>query len=234
MRVTLRVISSLVVCAAFAACSEPTATTNSSARSFSPAPAFSFSSAGSPGVSSQQLTLTSKGGSFNLGLFSVNFPANAVCDPGQSSYGPTEWDKPCVTLGDNQSLTLTASVSLGLNGLGVDFGPDVRFSPDAQVTLSTDIFARFITGNRAYYAAHPDALRAYALLYTRSLGGDRTPDYVTDPSAITHIDMQTGRVWRRIKHFSGYSVTTGLACSPSPDDPDCIEVDNPAIGTSGK
>ena len=44
-----------------------------------------------------------------------------------------------------------------------------------------------------------------------------------DASLITNVDLVTGRVWRRIKHFSGYSVLSGLECVVSELDPDCVE-----------
>jgi hypothetical protein len=57
----------------------------------------------------------------------------------------------------------------------------------------------------------------------------------------TDFDVQTKKdgstiVWRKIKHFSGYNVATGEECTPSPDDPDCIDVGdghswNPAGGS---
>jgi hypothetical protein len=36
-------------------------------------------------------------------------------------------------------------------------------------------------------------------------------------------------VWRRIKHFSGYNVVSGLPCDPSPDDPNCVDNGGPIV-----
>ncbi len=83
-----------------------------------------------------------------------------------------------------------------------------------------------IRSNQSFFASNPSTLRPLALDYSPTLGGDAVADYVSDPSLITHIDLTTGRIWRRVKHFSGYSQTNGLPCDPSPDDPDCIEVDD--------
>jgi hypothetical protein len=52
-------------------------------------------------------------------------------------------------------------------------------------------------------------------------------DYLSDPSLVTHVDLNTGTVWRRVKHFSGYLMGSGESCEPSPDFPECIAVDGP-------
>src|SRR5215213_3539441 len=45
-------------------------------------------------------TVDSKGGTFNVGPHYVKFPANSICDPASTTYGPTEWDKPCQVIKD--------------------------------------------------------------------------------------------------------------------------------------
>lgn len=208
---------------AAAACSEPSATPTGLAASRT-APAFDYSGSGAYGTQSSSFTVTSKGGSFSLGgVFTVNFPNNSICDPDLSSYGPGEWDRSCVTLGD-RAVNITATVLLTPNGAAVDFSPALRFAPEKVVTISTDIFASTILANKAYYQANPSALRPLAIYYSNRLGSAGIADYLSDPTLVTHIDLTTGRVWRRVKHFSGYSQTSGLACNPSPDDPDCIEI----------
>jgi len=57
------------------------------------------------------------------------------------------------------------------------------------------------------------------------LGGlDRVNAFIA-----THVNLTTGIVWRRVKHFSGYNISSGLPCDPSPDDPDCIDTGGPTI-----
>jgi len=68
------------------------------------------------GLRSTTFTLTSAGGSFDVGMFTVNFPANSVCDPNASSYGPGTWDSPCDTLDDGQSVTVTATYGFTFSG----------------------------------------------------------------------------------------------------------------------
>lgn len=229
MRVTSRTLAALAVIVFGAACGEPTAVQTPTAPRFAPsskAPSFDFSSAGRLGIAGSDFTLTPAGGSFQVGLFTVNFPAGSVCDPSASTYGPTEWDKSCVPLSGSKAIAMHASVQLTPTGLAVDFQPQLRFVPTSQVTISTDIFAPLIVANRQFFQQNPAVLRTLAMYYSPSLGAGHVADYQVDPSLITHINLTTGRIWRRVKHFSGYVLGSGEPCTPSPDNPDCIQVDS--------
>lgn len=208
-------------------CSEsPSAPTATPARSLSASsPSFNYDSyRSSYGDSFASFIVTPAGGSYSVnGLFDVNFPANSVCDPDLSSYGEGTWNSSCVPL--NRALRITAQVRLSSGGISVDFQPALRFVPTTRVTVSTDLFASFIKANRGYFNANPAALRPFAMYYSPFIGGSRVADYLSDRSLVTHIDLNTGRVWRRVKHFSGYNVTSGESCDPADGDPDCIEVD---------
>lgn len=182
------------------------------------------------GFRSTTFAVTSAGGSFNVGMFTVNFPANSVCDPKSSSYGPGTWDSPCATLGDGQSVTITATYGYTLTGGPVvDFSPALRFNPNATVTISTDAYAPVLTYFRNYWLANPSALRYFGMYYTPDFGATGLTDAGRDASLITHVNLTTGVVWRRIKHFSGYNISSGLPCDPSPDDPDCIDTGGPDV-----
>lgn len=229
MRVTLRSFAALAALVVAAGCGEapsaPSATTSLVPSNRAP----SFDLSARRGFGAQQSTtfrLTARGGTFTVGagLFQVVFPAGSVCDPRLTQDIPSEWNQDCVTLGARDAIQVTATVRLGAEGLAVDFEPGLRFAKDAGVTISTDAFAPIIAGNRGFFAQHPSALRPLAMYYTASLGGEEVADYLLDPSLVTHIDLKTGRVWRRVWHFSGYSITNGQSCEPSPDDPDCVEV----------
>lgn len=227
MRDNLRLIYVGLSLLIVAGCSETSTSPSATAtRSFTPAdaPAFDYSTIGSSfGDSRSSFVVTPNGGSFSVGgLFTVNFPAGSICDPDLSSYGEGTWDSSCVPL--NRPILITGTARLGLSGMGADFQPDMRFVPSKQVTISTDVFASLIRANASFFAKYPSTLRPLAVYYTPTLGGTRVADYVSDPTLVTHIDLTTGRIWRRVKHFSGYSQTTGLACDPSPGDPDCIDV----------
>jgi hypothetical protein len=133
-------------------------------------------------------------------------------------------------LDDGQFISVHATISLTSGVLAVDFTPALRFSPGAQVIIYTDIFASIIKGNKDYLGNHPDALNPLTLFYTPTIGGSTVKDFKADKSVQTHVDLNSGRIWRRVKHFSGYSIVTGESCEPSPDNPDCVAVDDPTKG----
>jgi len=182
------------------------------------------------GPRSATFTVTAAGGSFDVGMFTVNFPANSICDPNTSGYGPGTWDSPCNTLADGQSVTVTATYGFTLRGGPVvDFATNLRFNPKTTVTISTDAYAPVLTFFRNYWLGNPDALRYFGMYYTSDFGATGLTDAGLDASLGTHVNLTTGIVWRRIKHFSGYNVSSGLPCDPSPDDPDCIDTGGPTI-----
>jgi hypothetical protein len=225
MRLNPRFLAIAAALLAAAACSD-TATLPTSATpdrvSAAQAPAFDFGTAGRPGLLSTEFTVPPVGGTFSLsGLYNVTFPAGAICDPSRSNYA--DWGAPCPTL--KSAIKVRATVQLTAGGLAVDFQPELRFAPGSPVTISTGMFAPFILANRTFFSQHPSALRPFAMLYTPSLGANPVADYLTDPDAVTHINLSTGQVWRHVKHFSGYSIFGGGSCDPSPDNPDCISVD---------
>ena len=209
-----------------AACSDSTTSLRQTAPHTSSAPTFDFSGAASAlGSSEYDFVVNADGGSFSVGAYTVSFSGNSVCDPTTSTYGSTEWDNNCDVLAAGQSIKVHATTSLTSDGLTVDFTPALRFSPSAKVTISTDMFASFILANQDYFQTHHSALSAFAILYSPGLGSKAVNDFTADRSVTTHVDLNTGIVWRRVKHFSGYSVVTGESCDPSPDNPDCIEID---------
>jgi len=182
------------------------------------------------GPKSTTFTLTAAGGSFDVGTFTVNFPANSVCDPSVSSYGPGTWDSDCATLGNGQSITVKATYGFTVSdGPVVDFSPALRFNPKTTVTISTDLYAPVLTTFRAWFLANPSALRYFGVYYTPDFGTTAFTDAGRDESLVTHVNLTTGIVWRRIKHFSGYNISSGLPCDPSPDDPECIDDGGPRV-----
>ena len=124
---------------------------------------------------------------------------------------------------------MTATYGFNNGGPVIDFSPELRFSPSTNVTLSTSLYASILTSGRGYFEHNPSALRFFGMYYVPSLGSKIVTDAASDPSLVTHVNLTTGLVWRRIKHFSGYSVATGLACDPSPDNPDCVDSGGPVI-----
>ena len=227
MRVTLRTLAATAALFAAAACSDSTVMPTPGSGSLTAsdrAPSLSLS-VGSTIYLGGDFNLTSAGGTFTIaGIYTVNFPKNAVCDPGLTDYSAAQWDAPCVTLADGQSIKVHGTVMMTTSGVAVDFQPELQFSPSANVTLYTDLYGPTIVRNRAYYAAHPGDLGSLAMSYIPSIGGDRTADYAGDASVITHVSLLDGRVWRRIKHFSGYTVFTGDKCVAAAGDSTCVDV----------
>jgi hypothetical protein len=114
--------------------------------------------------------------------------------PGISGYGPGTWDRACTTATSPIVFTITSTIEDGRPKITVR--PDVRFSPSKTVTASF---------------ADPVAAKAYGALinYCPTLGLPCIDESLTDPSLKTYTDPATGRVSRRLKHFSGYTVVFG-------------------------
>lgn len=176
------------------------------------------------GFRSSYLVLTANGGTYNIGdgIYTLSVPANGVCVLG-STYGPTEWEAPCDTLGDRESIVVRATIGFANGGPVIDFAPSLRFNPKAQVTLSTTIYAQQLVPYQDYYTNNPWALRSFGMYYTSDFGVSGSNDAAFDTTVVTHVNLRTGVVWRRVKHFSGYNIAVGVACDPSPEDPNCVE-----------
>jgi hypothetical protein len=182
------------------------------------------------GLRSTTFTLTAAGGSYDIGggFYTLNVPADGVCVL-ESSYGPGEWDAPCQTLSGNQTITVTATFGFARGGPMVDFSPGLRFNPNSQVTLSTGMYAPLLTTLRPLMAQNSALLRHFAMYYTSDFGASGAADAAFDPTAVTHVNLRSGMVWRRVKHFSGYYLAGGMPCDPSPDDPNCSEGPPPVV-----
>jgi hypothetical protein len=63
----------------------------------------------------------------------------------------------------------------------------------------------------------------FAILYVPTGGGANIDEVRStgDASMVTHVDLQTGLVWRRVKHFSGYLITAGFSCPSVAADGTC-------------
>jgi hypothetical protein len=82
----------------------------------------------------------------------------------------------------------------------VDFTPNIRFVPSALPT-------NWVILTFADYAASLDPW--YNILYCTTATSACYDESTTDPSLVTTRNPVTGRVTRRIKHFSGYLVGAG-------------------------
>jgi hypothetical protein len=130
---------------------------------------------------------------------SLTFPAGSVCDPTKSTYGIGQWDQPCTAARSS----VTVQVKAWLDATGhprVDFTPNLRFVP--SVLPSGWVVLTF-----ADYAASLDPF--FNILYCHNEHDKCVDESLTDPSLITERNPVTGKVTRRIKHFSGYNVGAG-------------------------
>jgi hypothetical protein len=169
------------------------------------------------------------GGSVGLlGLYTLNFPAGSVCDPSaqdsQDGYASQSWDAPCTPASGDIAVHATLIWSNGR--LSADFVPALRFVPGQVVTMSSSLYAPLVQyyGNSAFSNG---VAKRWGIGYAPYIGAPGIVDSKADNSLKTHINSQTGIVWRRIKHFSGYFMY-GIAatpCDPSDGDPNCIWYD---------
>lgn len=131
---------------------------------------------------------------------SITFPAHSLCDPSTSTYGIGEWDKPCDVATKSQNIQVKAWID-GAGHPRVDFTPNVRFVPSSDpynwvVLTFSDVAA----------SLDPFFNIDYCPVLTSN---DCINEALTDPSVATVHDPVTGKVTRRVKHFSGYNVAAG-------------------------
>jgi hypothetical protein len=197
-------IAALAVTASCGDTAAPTAATPTTS-----SPSASLSRGGSYGGQQYSFDLSPQGGVYWLGQYMLVVPANAVCDPARSSYGAGTWNDPCPLA--RRSIHMTATVTTVDGRDYVDFSPDIRFAPSSSqsgwVTLHT--FRLAAIGGRG-------DLRRFSILFAQEPGGPLVDESATDPTVATHVNTRTGAIWRRVKHFTGYNVYSGLVddCTP--------------------
>ena len=145
-----------------------------------------------------------------IGAHLLVIPANSVCDPATSGYGPSTWANPCTTI--KKPISVTAKASTMADGHPyVDFDTHLRFKPTSDTSSWVML-----------YLQDANAGVQSKILWcpiTALLCIDETATSTTG-TLETHYDNQTYFVYRRIQHFSGYNVTGGRdECDPT--DPTC-------------
>lgn len=211
------VVASVLVIGLLAGCSDnvvaPSAAPSAGPVSAMLAPAGrpSLTLSGNHGVNGiTTFTVTPSGGVFFVGKHAVVFPANSICDPATSSYGPTEWDAPCQPIG--RPLTITARVSNVKGVKAVDFSPSIRFVPSANPANWVWIFMNTPEARRAR------DLSPFSIMFAQTLGALPVNDAAQDATLRTYVDKQLGVSSRRIKHFTGYVVNSGFTCDVNVED----------------
>jgi hypothetical protein len=130
--------------------------------------------------------------------------------------------------------TLTVNVVAKRHGqsVSVDFQPDIRFRPSAgSVVIQTNAYSSLLTSSGVRQLSTSSwFFQNFAILYVPTGGGANVDEVRStgDGSMVTHVDLQSGIVWRRVKHFSGYLVSMGFSCPSLADDGTC-NVDPTAI-----
>lgn len=156
-----------------------------------------------PDSTSATFTVTPTGGIFSMGPHHAYFPAYAICDPAKSTYGTTEWDKPCTPL--SSAITIKAEVRVTNGTPWIYFTPNLRFVPSQYPTRWVWLYLE-----TRQPIASTDFAR-FTILWFSEVGAEAIDESLTDPTLKTHIWPEVGLVYRRIKHFSGYQVHDGRA-----------------------
>lgn len=163
-----------------------------------------------------------------LGMYTLSFPANSVCDPdaedSQEGYASKSWDSACTPA--TEDVAVHATLKWSYDRLWADFAPAIRFVPGHSVTISTDILGPIVR----YYGGGSGSAKKWGISYSSSIEGAVSDDSKSDRSLRTRVDANSGRITRRIKHFSGYMIavglTVGMPCIPVIADPNCVWVDD--------
>jgi hypothetical protein len=137
-----------------------------------------------------------------LGDHLVSFPANSICDPATSGYGPALWDTPCTPL--QAPITIHATWKYNLGHAFITFSPDIRFvpasDPSQYVTLTMKDYVQLDTTGR------------YPIYWLRPSDSTWVDESMSDPTEASVLDVQGNKVTRRLKHFSGYLVGVNDVC----------------------
>lgn len=131
--------------------------------------------------------------SLALGPNSISIPGNAVCNLATSGYGVDYWNKACAPETHPVTLVITIKNAASAHP-SIDFAPAMRFSPNKDVQLF--MYAPHVGKNEA---------KNWVMLYCPDVG--RCYDEsARDESLTTSIDRANNMLFRRVKHFSGYTV----------------------------
>ncbi len=194
----LRVLS-VVAALFFVGCDQPSAPE----APVSEVPAFRVFPTYSDDRRSADVIVEPSGGTFALGKHVIYFPINSICDPAISTYGPTEWDKPCTPI--TTPITIHAELVEQDGRSWIDFTPALRFVPSEDETEWVMLFMRIHASDKKNFAGK----NAPPILWSPAIGVPGVDESLTDRTLITKWDKRLGGVYRRIKHFSGYNVYSG-------------------------
>lgn len=140
---------------------------------------------------------------FNLGPNYLSLPANSICNLKSSGYGAAYWDAACTPETNTLTLTVVIRNATSANP-SLDFFPAMRFNPTKSVQLF--IYAPKVSAADA---------KAWIMKYCPD-GSNCFDESATDASLATNIDYTNNVLFRRVKHFSGYTVAEKDSTTPPP------------------
>jgi hypothetical protein len=131
--------------------------------------------------------------SFALGPNHLDIPAKSICNLVTSGYGAAYWDQPCTP--QTMPVTLTVVIANAASDHpSINFFPAMRFNPSKTVQLF--MYAPKVT---------PTDAKNWLMSYCPDLGAC-FDESINDTSLATVIDYNHDVLFRRVKHFSGYTV----------------------------
>ena len=130
---------------------------------------------------------------FWLGPNHLSIPANSVCNLVTSGYGAAYWDRPCTP--QTAPVTLTVVIKGASSSQpSIQFSPAMRFNPTKNVQLF--MYAPNVSRDDA---------KNWLMWYCPDFG-KCVDESATDSALTTYIDYTNNVLFRRVKHFSGYTV----------------------------
>lgn len=154
--------------------------------------------------SSAEFTVTPSGGYFQMGSHGIVFPRNSICDPATSSYGPAFWDDDCRVL--RAPIRIRAQLRQQDGREWIDFSPELRFRPSRRAVDWVWIYMRTDAATQPYASLN--------ILWSPAIGVQGIDESIEDATLRTFVNP-VGYAYRRIKHFSGYNVTSGYSSIPN-------------------
>ena len=145
----------------------------------------------------------------------LEIPASSVCAIGSSGYGPTLWDAPCTA--ETRTVQLTITVNSSGSGASIDFNPALRFNPLSKVVLTLSAPNVSVQDAKNWVILYcPSSTSTTSGSGSGGSGGGKdgnkcVNESLTDKDLQTFINYDARQLFRRIKHFSRYSVSDGLS-----------------------
>ena len=139
-----------------------------------------------------------------LGPNLISIPGGSVCNLALSGYGADMWNKDCNAHTQPIDLVITIKGASTAHP-SIDFAPAMRFDPDKDVQLF--MYAPKVS---------KDDAKNWLMFYCPDKG-KCVDESLTDKELVTNIDRPKNMLFRRVKHFSGYTVAERAVDGLLPD-----------------